>query len=130
MSLPRPKHNPIEGAVLALIRRIARGPAPGAGQRPVRPSGVDDNRLDDAAVRLLERLPAQLRLVALRGLYPRLLNRLAAAWGDPAAFEAAVDSLLIDQRGGRQGFPFEVLAELTELREYHRSIRPRGPGRS
>lgn len=127
MSLPPPKHNPIEGAVLALIRRIARGPAPGAGHRPVRTPGSDDNRLDEAAIRLLEHLPAHLRLVALRGLYPRLLNRLAAAWGDAAAFDAEVDSLVIDRRGGRQGFPFEVLAELTELREYHRSIRPRGP---
>lgn len=129
MSLPRPKDNPIEGAVAALIRRIARGPSPRAESTPARARTPEDQRLDATAVRLLEALPPQLRLVTLRGQYPRLLNRIAAAWHDPQAFEATIDSLVIDQRGGRQGFPFAVLRELAELREYHQAGRRRGPGR-
>jgi hypothetical protein len=129
MSLPRPKDDPIEGAVAALIRRIARGPSPRAESSTARARAPADQRLDAAAVGLLEALPPQLRLITLRGQYPRLLNLIAAAWHDPEALEATIDSLVIDHRGGRQGFPFEVLRELTDLREYHAASRRRGPGR-
>ncbi len=129
MSLPRPKDSPIEGAVAALIRRIARGPAPRAESTPARVRVPEDQRLDAAAARLLEALPPQMRLSTLRGVYPRLLNGIAAVWHDPQAFEATIDSLVIDRRGGRQGFPFEVLRELTDLREYHQASRRRRAGR-
>lgn len=129
MSLPRPKDSPIEGAVAALIRRIARGPAPRAESTPARIRAPEDQQLDAAAVRLLEALPAQMRLATLRGEYPRLLNGIAAVWHDPQALDAAIDSLVIDRRGGRQGFPFEVLRELTDLREYHQARRRHRTGR-
>lgn len=129
MSFPRPKDDPIEGAVAALIRRIARRPEPrdiAADSIPARIRGAQEQRLGPAAIALLESLPPHLRLVTLRGQYPRLLNRLAAAWHEPSALDEAVDSLIIDTRGGRQGFPFEVLVELTALREYHSALRRHG----
>ena len=83
--------------------------------------------LNEHAVALLQILPPHIRLVALRGGFPRIVNQLAAVWDDPRAFDNYVDSLLIDKRGKRQGFPFPVVAELTELRTYHqRHVRPRG----
>lgn len=70
------------------------------------------------AVRLLQVLPAEMRLVALRGEYPRILNHIAALWDEPKALARYFDSLLMDSRGGRGGFPFRVIAELAELRNY------------
>jgi hypothetical protein len=129
MTIPRPKDSPIEGAVAALIRRIAHGPAPRGETMPARIRTQERPGLEPAAIRLLEALPPYLRLVALRCEFPRLLNRLAADWNDPKAFEATIESLVLDHRGGRQGFPFAVLRELTELRDYHaatlRRARPR-----
>ena len=120
----------LAGTVGKLLRRIARGatltPAPEPGvRRECRP-----RQLDDAAVALRERLPPQLRLTELRGAYPRVLNRVALAWDDPRAFDALIDSLLIDDRPDRQGFPFEVVRELGELRQYYFSmVHPRPAGR-
>ena len=101
----------------------ARGSAPA----PVRPQrSSEDNHLEPAAIELLETLPPHLRLPTLRGQFPRILNRVAAAWDDPNTFDETIDSLVIDRRGGRQGFPFEVLQELTDLRECHASTSGRG----
>jgi hypothetical protein len=108
-----------------MLRRIARGAARGFETAPGRVRGCPAGLLDNAAVRLLEGLPADLRLVALRGHYPRLLNRIAAAWSDPRRFDRLIDELLIDDRPNRQGFPFEVVRELTELREhYFATVQP------
>ena len=35
------------------------------------------------------------------------------------------DSLTFETRRGRQGFPFEVLSELTDLRERYENAQPR-----
>lgn len=127
MTPRRRKDESIEGAVAALIRRIAQGSSLRGGSIPTRIRSFDELRLDAAAVRVLDALPPWLRLPVLRERYPRLLNRIAAVWDDARAFDAQIDSLLIDQRGGRQGFPFEVLRELTALREHHvRAVRGRG----
>lgn len=125
----------IDTVVRSLIRRIAHGGHETDASTPSRIRSGESHQIDVSAIRLLESLPATLRLVALRGLYPRVLNRLADAWRSPAAFAALVDSLLIDDRGHRQGFPFEVITELTELREYYFTLvhpearpSPAGPG--
>jgi hypothetical protein len=117
-----PEDQDIEGTVKALIRRIsmlARNPLESA------PTLIREQRgreLGEASVLLLETLPPTLRLMALRGQFPRILNQIAEAWQSPESFAALIDSLLIDQRGQRQGFPFEVVTELTELREYYFSM--------
>jgi len=120
----------IDTAVVSLIRRIARGKA-AVESTPTHIRGDRSRQLEEGALQLLERLPPTLRMVALRGHFPRVLNRIAASWGDPRAFDALIGSLLIDDRQGRQGFPFEVVRELTDLREYYFSmVRPeaRRPG--
>jgi len=61
-------------------------------------------------------LPAKVRPVALMDAFPRVANLLAANWKDPTAFYRYMGSLLIDRRGGRQGFPSEIRKELLSLR--------------
>ena len=48
--------------------------------------------------------------------FPHVFNRIAATWHDPPALLEALDDLLVDTRGGRRGFPADVLAELLILR--------------
>ena len=124
----------LEGAVKAMIRRIAREAQGQEESVPTRIRGGRARPISDGSIRLLESLPPTLRLVALRGQFPRVLNRIADAWHTPPAFAALIDSLMIDDRGQRQGFPFEVLNELTDLREFYFSMvhpearpRPRTP---
>src|SRR5262244_83706 len=77
--------------------------------------GAPVNTLLPATAAWAERLPSDLRPVALLGRYARIANLLAATWADPRAFEAYMDSLLTDKRGNRQGFPPDVARELATL---------------
>ena len=60
-------------------------------------------------------LPPQVRPNALMNRYARIANLLAASWGYPRLSDTYMESLLIDNRGGRRGFPPEILAELRAL---------------
>lgn len=51
--------------------------------------------------------------------FPHVVNRLAAAWFSPADMTALVDSMLFNERPERQGFPVEVVAELTRVRAHY-----------
>ena len=75
--------------------------------------------LDVRAQRLFASLPYTYRLSATRQRFPHVLNRIAAEWGAPMRFLELMDELLIDQRGHREGFPFDSVLELTNLREYY-----------
>ncbi len=44
---------------------------------------------------------------ALEAKYPRILERVAEAWDSPDKTAAYFTELLIDKRGGRQGFPVD-----------------------
>jgi hypothetical protein len=74
--------------------------------------------LELRAQRLLASLPYALRMPVTRQRFPHVVNRIAADWEVPARLLRLMDELLIDQRGGREGFPFETVLELTSLREY------------
>ena len=52
----------------------------------------------------------------LEAAYPNLVNRLALAFGQPREFIAMVDSLMLDSRGGREGFALEVIRDLDALK--------------
>src|SRR5262245_21197003 len=54
------------------------------------------------------RLPEAIKAPNLVSRYPRVANRLAFAWQDPRAVDDVFDDVLIDRRGGRQGFPPDV----------------------
>ncbi|HVL56002.1 MAG TPA: hypothetical protein VM491_05830 [Burkholderiaceae bacterium] len=59
--------------------------------------------------------------------FPWVVQKIQRAWESPRAFDAVMDDLLIDQRGGRRGFPFEVLTELVDLRAWYDAwLKPQG----
>jgi hypothetical protein len=85
-----------------------------ATQAPSAPSA----ELTDEARRLLVSLETRVALTQSAARYPRVLNRIATAWSRPAELERALNDLLLDARGNRQGFPPEVVTELASLRDY------------
>jgi len=64
--------------------------------------------------------------VALLRQFPRIANVVARAWHNAAELQTVLDDLLIDRRGGRQGFPLEVTEELLVLRDYYQGRYPNG----
>jgi hypothetical protein len=66
----------------------------------------------------LEALPRRVQPHFLCDYYPRIANSLAAMWEDTEGLRAYFDELFIDRRGGRRGFPPEVLNDLRVLRYY------------
>lgn len=44
--------------------------------------------------------------------FPRLIEKLAAVWRTPDAAASLFEDLLVDQRGGRQGFPPDIAREI------------------
>jgi hypothetical protein len=48
--------------------------------------------------------------------FPHVLNQLSAVWDDLPVAAELIDDLLVDRRGGRRGFPADVLAELLTIR--------------
>jgi len=53
--------------------------------------------------------------------YARVLNRIAELWLSPQ-LDHYFEELLVDRRGGRQGFPAEIMSELMALYAKHTSI--------
>lgn len=77
-----------------------------------------------ATFRWMAKLPRNVRPVVLLRRFPRIANMMAGSWGDPCAFRAYVNDLLIDRRGNRKGFPPDVERELVMLRFYHDELQP------
>ena len=77
------------------------------------------NRLLDSTTRWAEGLPLEVKPHALMAKYPRLANMAAASWNSASAFRDYLDILLVDRRGGRKGFPPEILAEFEQLRTFY-----------
>ena len=61
--------------------------------------------------------------MALIRQFARIANLIAATWSNREYFETYMESLLTDQRGNRQGFPPDVLAELSALEVYRLAIQ-------
>ena len=70
----------------------------------------------------IDELPPRVKPVALIRHFPRIANMIAAAWDDLVQFETYMDSLLTDKRGGRKGFPTDVIAELGALDIYRHTV--------
>jgi len=78
-----------------------------------------DLALSEKAMRWLERLPRDVYPTELCQRFPRIVNRIAALWHDEGLTEYTFVDLLGDLRGGRQGFPPEIVEELMALYEVH-----------
>jgi hypothetical protein len=83
--------------------------------------------LEPATIDWLEALPADVCPAVLAERYPRIANKLCVLWRRVARCEEFLDDLLVDRRGGRTGFPLEIVQELTALRDYYARLHPR-PG--
>ena len=85
---------------------------------------------DEVRRRFVESLQA--RGVAMRhtaSRFPHVIDKLAAAWDVPEKAAEVFDELMIDRRGGRQGFPPEVLSEIHEAFAFHTRHRSGPPDR-
>jgi len=100
------------------IRPVPIKPAERDGGNAVSTGRID---LSPDAVKLMSLLGPKMRLTRLHTLFPHVLNRLAAVWHQPAQFERETEELLLNTRDSRAGFPLEIVAELTALREYYRT---------
>jgi hypothetical protein len=70
-------------------------------------------------IKWLAGLPSDVRPSLLPIHYVRIANALARVWSNPRACLQYFEELLIDRRGGRQGFPFDVALELAGLKDYY-----------
>jgi hypothetical protein len=86
--------------------------------------GQPADTLFPSSVRWMESLPVDVRPKALAASFPRIVNMLARLWSGAAAFSEYLSELQVDRRGGRKGFPLDVLKELHTLREYYGTLNP------
>jgi hypothetical protein len=68
---------------------------------------------------ILAQLPPSLSLGRSCSRFPQAVEKLLKHWRNPAEFRLALDGMVMDSRGGRQGFPFDVVSEFSALREYY-----------
>lgn len=54
---------------------------------------------------------------ALVERFPRIVNAMMDLRHDPVALKAYMTSLLRDMRGGRQGFPLDVLMNIQDMND-------------
>lgn len=89
------------------------------------PSDPATQALTPAALKWLAQLPREVRPLELFHTYPRIGNQLAALAGQqgyPTPVTLFLADLLIDRRGGRQGFPGGIAQELSRLQEFLLSV--------
>jgi len=85
-------------------------------RRPIKPG---DNVLRHRTIKWLATLPASIRPLRTGQLYPRIVNRISDLWSQCEYTRLHFQSLLIDRRGDREGFPSDVQAELEALQHYY-----------
>jgi hypothetical protein len=131
-SIYRPKHS-----VIAPEAEVGHGAHINTYARPPQSATSDDqtswvgrrkaqpvNVVLPGTRRWLDSLPRETRPRALAEQFPRLANLIAANWNNPSDCSAFISSLLHDQRGGRSGFPGDVLQDIHNLRMYYTRLHP------
>lgn len=88
--------------------------SPEAQRAPPAPGDASLSRLVPG---WLQSLPVAARPDRLCMQFPRIANRLALCWSDPALAVRLLDAFFHDKRSGRKGFPPKVLQELKALRQ-------------
>ena len=79
--------------------------------------------LQESTITWILSLPPSVRPHALAKQYPRIANILANAWAQPSLFDQKLAEYVVDNRGGRRGFPMEILLDFANLRTYFSHIR-------
>ena len=93
-------------------------PAAGAGAARRAPDSPEDGTLTAAAQTWYAALPKTVQPVLLAERYPGICNRMGERWQRPNLIILYFDELLMDNRGGRQGFPISIAIEIASLKEY------------
>ena len=88
----------------------------------------NNNVLLNTTLTWMARLPKDVRPMMLAGSYPRIANSIAESWRRVARCEEYFDTLVVDSRGNRKGFPPEVAQELTNLRSFYAELHPDNHG--
>jgi hypothetical protein len=86
------------------------------------PDKPGDRMLSLEAVAWLDSLPQDVRPHNLAKRYPRICNRMVERWKFPELMIPYFDELLMDSRGGRQGFPMMIAIEIVSLKEHFLAI--------
>jgi hypothetical protein len=84
-----------------------------------RRNDANDKVLNDRAFKWLAALPSDVRALTTARQYPHIVNRIADLWGHCEYTRLYFQSLLIDRRSGRKGFPPDVRKELEGLQHYY-----------
>jgi hypothetical protein len=84
------------------------------------PGRPQDQTVSESTITWARQLGQEVMPVELLKRYPRVANRLALCWSDPVLTARLLDTLLMDRRGGRQGFPGPVAAELARMRRLYK----------
>ena len=92
-----------------------------AGKR--RPQTPTDRALSGQAMEWFAQLPQRLRPVHLSTNFPRIVNRIAAAWHSDVMSRAVFEELLRSPRAVRTGFPLAVRNEIVALSAHRLAIR-------
>lgn len=85
------------------------------------PKEWEDRILSLDAVDWLQSFPRDVRPYNLAQRYPRICNRMAERWKYPDLMIPYFDELLMDGRGGRQGFPMTIAMEIADLKEQYQA---------
>lgn len=80
--------------------------------------GVKNMELATPTVKWITSLPEDVRPRSLAKRFPRITNKLADLWKRPLYCERYLDTLLLDDRESRNGFPPKVGKELARLKIY------------
>ena len=84
----------------------------------------ENNVLLNTTLTWMARLPKDVRPMVLARRFPRIANRIAESWRRVARCEEYFNTLVVDSRGNRKGFPPEVAQELTNLRGFYAELHP------
>jgi hypothetical protein len=116
------------------FERISIEEATKSIDKRVRPGNVKDweserqpapaEPLTEATAAWLASLPIDVRPRELAQQFPRIANKLCELWKRPAQCDVFIKKLIMDDRGGRKGFPSAVAAEVSALADYHASVYP------
>ena len=84
------------------------------------PENRADRRLSSEAIAWLKTLPREVMPYNLATHYPRICNRMVERWKYADLMIPYFDDLLMDRRGGRQGFPITIVSEIAALQAHYR----------
>jgi hypothetical protein len=84
----------------------------------------ENNVLLNTTLTWMAGLPKDVRPMLLARHFPRIANSIAESWRRVARCEEYFDTLVVDDRGNRKGFPLEVARELIKLRSFYSTLHP------